>query len=163
MVLITHLREIVPPSCLGAHHTASKSTTMYASQQLNGFENYVRNIAIVGAGGRAGKVIAQALIEGGKHKVTAITRPDSSNTMPAGIHEVKRVDYDSHPSLVEAMKGQDVLIITMNVMAPPDSQTRLIDAAVEAGVRWVIPNEWGVSISMDGCVLRLRNLLILAL
>ena len=27
--------------------------------------------------------------------------------------------------------------------APPDFQTQLIDAAAAAGVRWVLPNEWG--------------------
>lgn len=116
---------------------------VYVNQQPNGFENYVRNVAIVGAGGRSGSAIVRALTAGGKHKVTAITRPDSTNTMPAGIHEVKRVNYDSQASIVEALKGQDVLIITLHVMAPPESQTRLIDAAVEAGVKWIIPNEWG--------------------
>lgn len=41
------------------------------------------------------------------------------------------------------MKGQDVLIITMNVMAPPETQTTLIKAAADAKVPWVLPNEWG--------------------
>ena len=44
---------------------------------------------------------------------------------------------------MEALRDQDVLIITMNVMAPPDTQTKLIDAAATAGVPWVLPNEFG--------------------
>ena len=115
----------------------------YANQQQAGFKNHVENIAIVGAGGRSGKFIAQALVDGGKHKVTAITRPDSTNEMLSGLHEIKHVNYDSRFSVVEALRGQDVLIITMAVTAPPESQTRLIDAAVEAGVKWIMPNEWG--------------------
>ena len=119
-------------------------STIYAKQQPSGFKNHIQNVAIVGAGGRSGGFIVQALVKGGKHKVTAITRPDSTNKMPAGIHEVKHADYNSKPSLVEALKGQDILIVTMSVMAPPESQTKLIDAAVEAGVPWIMPNEWGV-------------------
>ena len=41
------------------------------------------------------------------------------------------------------MKGQQVLIITMAPMAPPDTQTKLIDAAAAAGVPWIVPNEYG--------------------
>jgi hypothetical protein len=44
---------------------------------------------------------------------------------------------------VSALKGQDVLIITMSVLAAPDSSRKLIQAAAEAGVKWVLPNEWG--------------------
>ncbi|KAK4931677.1 hypothetical protein LTR49_001742 [Elasticomyces elasticus] len=105
----------------------------------------LKNIAIVGAGGRIGGFIANALIEQGQHRVTALTRPDSTAELPASIHDVKKADYSSHSSLVEALKGQDFLVISMNVMAPKDSQTRLIDAAVEAGVRWIMPNEYGGS------------------
>ncbi|KAK3721770.1 hypothetical protein LTR37_002935 [Vermiconidia calcicola] len=116
----------------------------YAKEQPKGFKNHVENIAIVGAGGRSGRFIAEALMMGGRHRVTAITRTDSTNQMPPGVHETKQVNYDSRLSLVEALRGQDVLVITMGVMAPKESQTRLIDAAVEAGVRWILPNDWGV-------------------
>ena len=77
----------------------------------------------------------------GKHKVTAITRPESTSKVPAGV-TVKRVNYDDE-SLVKALQGQEVLIITMGVGAPPDQQTKLIDAAAAANVPWVLPNEWG--------------------
>lgn len=62
--------------------------------------------------------------------------------MPAGV-EVKKVNYDDHDSLVEVLKGQEVLIITMAVTAPPEQQTKLIEAAAAANVPWVLPNEWG--------------------
>lgn len=115
----------------------------FADNQPQGFRNYVENVAIVGIGGRSGAFMADALIKGGKHRVTAITRADSSNKMPSGVHDVKKVDYNNHESLVQSLVGQDVLIITMAVLAPPDSQKKLIDAAVEAEVRWIMPNEWG--------------------
>ncbi|QKX53183.1 uncharacterized protein TRUGW13939_00259 [Talaromyces rugulosus] len=114
----------------------------YASDQPSGYNNHVEKIALVGAGGRIRKHITQALLNTGKHTIIAITRQDSDNTLPGGVTVIK-VDYNNQESLVEALKGQHVLIITMNVMAPPDTQTRLIYAAATAGVPWVLLNEFG--------------------
>lgn len=54
------------------------------------------------------------------------------------------VDYDDHSSLVKGLVGQDALIITMSVTAPPEQQTKLIEAAAEANVEWIVPNVFGV-------------------
>jgi hypothetical protein len=82
------------------------------------------------------------LLKTGKHKVTAITRSDSTSKLPSGI-EVKRVDYNDQSSLVDALQGQEVLIITLGVMAPKDHQSKLIEAAATAKVPWILPNEFG--------------------
>lgn len=116
----------------------------FASKQPQGFRNHVENIAIVGASGSIGQHITQALLAQGKHKVTAITRQDSDNKLPSDLHHIKKVNYDDHKSLVDAMKGQDALIITLKPMAPPDSQFKLMDAAIEAGVEYIMDNEYGV-------------------
>ncbi|KAK1807434.1 hypothetical protein LTR12_018217 [Friedmanniomyces endolithicus] len=104
---------------------------------------HFENVAIIGAGGRIGSVMAEDLLKQGKHKVTAITRPESTSKLPDGLHDVKKLEYNDHASLVKAFKGQDIVLIPMNVLAPNDSQEKLIDAAVEAGVRYIMPNEWG--------------------
>lgn len=57
---------------------------------------------------------------------------------------VKRVDYDDQSSLIDALRGKDVLIITLAGNAPQDQEAKLIEAAAEANVTWVIPNEWGL-------------------
>ncbi len=113
----------------------------YAKDQPKGFKNHVRNIAIVGAGGQIGSYMARALLATGSHTVTALTRADSKSPMPEGI-TVKHINYDEPSTLVAALKGQDVLIITMAVTAPPETQNKLIDAAAEAGVPWILPNEY---------------------
>ncbi|KAK9426917.1 hypothetical protein V1505DRAFT_381938 [Lipomyces doorenjongii] len=105
-------------------------------------KNLIENVAIVGAGGHVGKFIVEELLKTGKHKVTAITREDSASKFAEGVL-VKKVNYDDQSSLVEALQGQDALIITMSVMAPPDQQTKLIDAAAAANVTWILPNEFG--------------------
>lgn len=100
-------------------------------------------------GGQVGKFITEELLKTGKHKITAITRLDSTNAVPAGV-EIKRVDYADQASLIEALQGQDALIITMGARAPPEQQRKLIEAAAVANVPWVLPNEWGSDISDPG-------------
>lgn len=95
------------------------------------------------AGGRIGEYIAKELVRGSKHKVTAITRADSTNKLPRGLHVIK-VDYNDPSTLVDALRGQDALIITMAVTAPPDTEEKLVRAAAEAGVPWIMTNDWGV-------------------
>lgn len=104
--------------------------------------NYIKNIAIIGAGGQVGAPIIKALLEQGKHTVTAISRLDSTSTLPDGV-SVKKVDYADHASLVEALKGQDALIIVLAVTADPSTQLNIIKAAAEAKVSWIVPNEYG--------------------
>ncbi|KAI9777630.1 MAG: hypothetical protein M1839_008684 [Geoglossum umbratile] len=113
----------------------------YAGDQPQGFKNEIENVAIVGAGGQSGKFIVEEMLKNGKHKITAITRAGSTSKMPEGVH-VKKVDYDDQSSLVEALSGQDALVITMGVTAPPGQQTKVIEAAAAAGVPWIIPNEF---------------------
>jgi hypothetical protein len=121
---------------------------------------HVKNIAIIGvsllyfiftpiiidsstqATGTVGTFIVDALLKTGQHQLTAITRVESDAVIPNGI-KVAKVNYDDHSSLVKALEGQEVLIITMNVRAPKDQQIKLVDAAAEAGVPWILPNEWG--------------------
>jgi hypothetical protein len=61
--------------------------------------------------------------------------------MPEGLI-VKHIDYEKPETLVEALKGQDALIITLNGYVDTSIELKLIAAAGEAGVRWILPNEW---------------------
>ena len=44
---------------------------------------------------------------------------------------------------MEALKGQQALIISLSVFAAQDSISKLVQAAAKAGVRYVLPNWWG--------------------
>ncbi|KAF2435115.1 putative oxidoreductase CipA [Tothia fuscella] len=123
----------------------------FANQRPAGFKNYVERIAIVGAGGQSGGYMVAELLKAGK-KVSAITREDSTSKVPEGV-EIKRIKYEDQSSIVEALKGQEVLIITMSVMAPPEQQRKLIEAAAAANVPWVLPNEFG----NDNANVEMRN------
>ncbi|KAK2877847.1 hypothetical protein FQN49_001140 [Arthroderma sp. PD_2] len=104
--------------------------------------SYIKNVAIVGAAGTIGSFIVRELLETRKHELTAITRTVSKSVIPDGV-KVARVDYDDQSTLVAALRGQDALVITMAPSAPQDAQLKLVDAAAEAGVPYVIPNGWG--------------------
>jgi hypothetical protein len=103
--------------------------------------NQVNRVALVGASGHIGQHIAEELVKK-NIQVTALTRPDSTSTFPSTL-TVAKVSNDDHAGLVKALTGQDVLIVTLGVTAPQDTQPKLIRAAAEAGVKYIIPNEWG--------------------
>jgi hypothetical protein len=77
----------------------------------------------------------------GKHTLTAITRHDSKNTFPSGVI-VKRIDYHHPATTIEALRGQEVLIITLSGAVAPDTEEKLIRAAGEAGVPWILPSDF---------------------
>ncbi|KAH8590809.1 hypothetical protein B0O99DRAFT_663916 [Bisporella sp. PMI_857] len=104
--------------------------------------NRITKIAIVGAGGNVGSFITAALLKTGKHTITAITRLDSQSKLPEGVIS-KKVDYSKQETLVDALRGQDALVITLSALTPKETDMQLINAAAEAGVPWVLPNEWG--------------------
>lgn len=117
----------------------------YAKDQPAGFTNRIERITIVGAGGTVGYPIVEELLATGKHTVTALTRPGSTNTLHAGLKTIT-VSYDTEDgeaALVDALQGQQVLIISLSPQAAPDTHHRLVVAAAKAGVPYVVPNGWG--------------------
>ncbi|KAI9714182.1 MAG: hypothetical protein M1828_001197 [Chrysothrix sp. TS-e1954] len=103
--------------------------------------DHIRNVAIVGAGGNVGRLMTEALLKTGKHNVTAIAREESQSIFPDGI-EVRRVDLGARETVVAALRGQDALVITLSGFTPKETGDQLIHAAGEAGVPWILPNEW---------------------
>ncbi len=95
-----------------------------------------------------GKRITEQLIKTGIHTVTALTRHDSKSEMLVGA-KVVRIDYDDESSIVAALRGQQFLVITMSVMAPPEQHSKLVQAAAKAHVPYVMPNGYGIDIANE--------------
>ncbi|CAF9907895.1 MAG: hypothetical protein HETSPECPRED_007931 [Heterodermia speciosa] len=112
--------------------------------------NRIRNVAIVGASGRLGKHFAEELLKTGNHTVTALTRSSGTSALPTGI-KVAKVDYEDEndESLVSALRGQQFLVITLSVHAPPSTQSKIIAAAAKAGVPYIMPNVYGGDITNE--------------
>ncbi|KAH7175234.1 hypothetical protein EDB81DRAFT_673413 [Dactylonectria macrodidyma] len=110
--------------------------------------NPLERVCIVGAAGHIGKAFAQALLQTGRHTVTALTRTNGTSQLPEGIRAVK-VDYEDDSSIIEALKGQQFLVITLSVQAPQNLHGRIAAAAAKAGVPYVMPNAFGYPIDRD--------------
>jgi uncharacterized protein YbjT (DUF2867 family) len=95
--------------------------------------------------------VTEALLKTGKHTVTAITRIDSRNKLPEGV-TTKKVDYNKPETVVEALKGQDALVIISSNRTPEETNMQLIKAAGEAGVAWILPNEWAPDTANEALV-----------
>ncbi|KAF2169462.1 hypothetical protein M409DRAFT_36175 [Zasmidium cellare ATCC 36951] len=117
----------------------------YAKDQPSGFENAIKRIAIVGAGGTVGAFITAALSNTPNHTLTALTRPGSTAALPSHIKTFS-VDYTSPTSLTTALQNQQLLIITLSPTAPRDTHSKLVQAAARAGVKYIIPNGYGPDI-----------------
>lgn len=114
----------------------------YAKDQPASFTNCIEKVAIVGAGGNIGSYFVRELLKTGKHTVTALTRQGSTSKLPEGVHPVV-INYDDQSSLVSALRGQQFLVISLSPSAPKDTQSRLVRAAAEAGVPYIMPNTYG--------------------
>ncbi|KAM7217480.1 hypothetical protein V8F06_007111 [Rhypophila decipiens] len=100
----------------------------------------IQTVAVVGASGNVGKPVTKALIKAG-FKVTAIARESSTSTQPDGAN-VKKADFSSVESLTKALEGQDAVVITV-ASAAVGEQNPIIDAAIKAGAKRIIPSEFG--------------------
>lgn len=90
----------------------------------------------------------QELLKTKHHHITALTRTTSKAQIPKGVRRVE-VDYDDEHSLVNALHGQEVLIITLSVNAPPDTHSKLVKAAVKAHVPYIVPNAYGGDVELQ--------------
>ena len=150
---------------LNLHSTKHQSAPMATS-------NHITKVALVGvrkttpstpppaayqltkkpqAGGNSGSVMTDALLKTGKHTITALTRVDSQIKLPESVI-CKRIDYGKPETLVEALRGQDALVITLSGHTPKEIEMQLVDAAGEAGVPWILPNEWSPDTANEALV-----------
>lgn len=106
----------------------------------------IKNVVIAGASGALGSVVFKKFVESGKYNIRVLKRAGSESTFPAGT-DVVEVDYTSFDSLKSALQGQDALVSTLTTLAV-DSQFKLVDAAIEAGVTRLVPSEFGSNLDV---------------
>jgi len=109
-----------------------------------------KNIAFVGGSGNLGSRTLDAILKHGKHNVTAITRASSTSSFPASV-TVKKGDYKDEAWLQSVLEGQDVLIVMMGFSGLSDEHN-FYRAAAKAGVKYVLPSEYGMASANDAVV-----------
>jgi uncharacterized protein YbjT (DUF2867 family) len=100
----------------------------------------IKNVAVIGANGSLGSWITRVLLDAG-FTVTALTRKSSEHTFPAGVRSASVEDDYPYSEMLEVFRGQDAVIAPIGLAALPH-QSRMIDAAADAGVQRFVPNEF---------------------
>ncbi|KAF7952683.1 hypothetical protein EAE96_005914 [Botrytis aclada] len=100
-------------------------------------------IVLAGGAGNVGREVLEALLASGKHEIKVFSRKEVPDLASQGV-TVDVVDYLDKTSLVHALEGVDTVLSFIITFNDPNnqSQTNLIDACVEAGVRRFAPSEW---------------------
>lgn len=101
-----------------------------------------RKIAIVGASGQLGKPALKALLSKGVHTITAIQRNESTSEFSSEVI-VKRGSFEDESFLVNALQGQDAVVVIVPI-PNMDLGDRFIRAAAKAKVPYILPTEFGV-------------------
>ncbi|KAL1585947.1 hypothetical protein WHR41_04894 [Cladosporium halotolerans] len=122
-----------------------------------------QKVAISGATGNLGPTIVKALVDS-NFEVTVLSQSGKTSGLPSTV-KVTKVDYSSHDSIVEALKGNDAYV---SAVPQHDSQPALIDAAIAAGgkkltqdylhqksshISWTVINtglflDWGIQVGV---------------
>ncbi|KZF22473.1 NAD(P)-binding protein [Xylona heveae TC161] len=104
----------------------------------------LKNVIVIGGGGNLGPSILSALHSSShSFNISVLSRASSAATFPPYV-TVHKTEY-SHSSLVKTLRGQDAVVSTVGGIALSD-QKKIIDAAIEAGVKRFIPSEFGSNI-----------------
>jgi len=102
----------------------------------------ITKVSLVGANGKLGPAILQALLFTNTFTVTVLSRSSSKSTYSAPVHVASIPDNASTEELAKVLQGQDAVIIAF-AGSNDDLQIRYANAAAQAGVRRFIPADFG--------------------
>ncbi|KAF7920984.1 hypothetical protein BELL_0124g00210 [Botrytis elliptica] len=100
-------------------------------------------IVLAGGAGNVGREVLETLLADGKHEIKVFSRKEVPDLARQGV-TVNIIDYLDKAALVHALEGVDTVLSFIITFNDPNnqSQTNLIDACIEAGVRRFAPSEW---------------------
>ena len=94
------------------------------------------------ASGNVGSAALKHLLAANKFQITIISRTESSATFPEDPSiTVKRGSYSDADFLESAFRGNDAALLTFSFSGSVH-QSKVIEAAAKAGVKWILPNEF---------------------
>jgi uncharacterized protein YbjT (DUF2867 family) len=109
---------------------------------------HLLNIALIGASGNLGQHVLSAVLakKRSDQNITVISRTASNATFPESV-TVKKGDLTDSSFLESALNGQNILVLMLNQASifGGQDEPRIIEAAARAGVKYVVPSEFGCS------------------
>ncbi|KAF7534133.1 hypothetical protein G7054_g6477 [Neopestalotiopsis clavispora] len=103
-----------------------------------------KSILLIGATGSIGSVVSEALAKDASFTLTLLQRASSAVKLPEKNKIISIADSYPTEELIQAFKGQDVILNCMTSLSVMD-QFRMIDAAISAGVKRYVPSEYGLN------------------
>ncbi|GKU09182.1 unnamed protein product [Fusarium langsethiae] len=107
----------------------------------------MEKVAVVGGSGNLGREVIDEILARGFYEVVILSRGAEVADLPKGV-AWKQVDYDDESTLVDAMRGIDTVLSFLaifNTNVAFELHKKLINAAIEAGVRRFAPSEWATA------------------
>ncbi|KAH8815287.1 isoflavone reductase family protein [Xylogone sp. PMI_703] len=113
----------------------------------------LKNIVWVGTGVTSVPVLKR-VIASNKFSIKLLVRnPVSTYTsLPTQLSSVHQVDYGNHKVLVEHLRGQDAVVVFNSLFFGHQFDKKhiaLVNAAIEAGVKYFVPSEWALDTAGD--------------
>ncbi|KAL8339716.1 hypothetical protein RB601_006022 [Gaeumannomyces tritici] len=103
-------------------------------------------VVIAGATSQLAREVLEGLMRSGKHELLGLCREITEEVAvwSGSVLSLSATTYEDKQELVRLLKSADVLLCFFSPMhdAEGKNQIRLIDAAVEAGVKRYVPSEW---------------------
>jgi uncharacterized protein YbjT (DUF2867 family) len=106
--------------------------------------HFKKNSNTFKATGNLGSIILSSLLSKNRFSITAITRESSNTSLPThpSLH-VHHGSYDDMEFMSSALANNDILIIALGFMTSIETQFKILGAAAKAGIKWIIPTEFG--------------------
>lgn len=111
----------------------------------------LKNILLIGAGGRLGPYIISALQSDPQFTISILSRHSSTSTFPPSIQVHRIADDYPEAELLEAFKGQDAVVSTISRFNA-EQQNAIVDAAIKAGVKRFMPSNFGIDSDVQKAV-----------
>ena len=102
----------------------------------------IEKVVLVGANGKLGPWILNALLAANEFKVTVLSRKSSKSKYPESISIAHVSDDFPNEELVEVLRGNDAVVVAF-AGSGSDVQIRLADAAAQSGIKTFIPADFG--------------------
>jgi putative NADH-flavin reductase len=107
----------------------------------NIFSMAIKNVALFGANGKLGPAILDALLSAEAFNVTIFSRTSTRSKYPDSVTVTTIADRPSQEELVHALQGQDAVVVVFQ--GSFGFQISLAEAAAKAGVKRIIPADFG--------------------
>ncbi|CCT75512.1 uncharacterized protein FFB20_03695 [Fusarium fujikuroi] len=101
-----------------------------------------RKIAIIGSNGHVGQPTVKALLAPGIHTITAVQRIEATSKFPPEVI-VKCGDLKDESFLASTLQGHDAFVLMPPLPHLVSLQELAVRAAAKAGVRYILPAEFG--------------------